>query len=201
MASYSPEQIFALAQHNYAECEEIINTVTTALNNNSDQPLDPKVPMICFDLILQSCFLNAAVNDGELEHNEIVFITNVTKYADLLDFVNQDMKAQNAEWPTITWDVIPQLESEVQQNLALAATAIVDKYAEAFVKLFATVDKILTDVDLLAMLKEKVGIMLIGITGIDGDDIESDVATNEGGIAFAAFEVLVTQKWKEITGE
>ena len=43
--------------------------------------------------------------------------------------------------------------------------------------------------------------MLIGLTGIDGDDIESDVATEEGSIAFATFNMLVVEKWKEITGE
>ncbi len=201
MASYTPEQIFALAQDNYAQCEAIIKEVSAALKANVDPNFNEEAVLGIFDVIIQSCLLNAAVKDGELEHNEIVFLTNIVNHADIIPVVNDEMRKQYADWPDLTWEIIPQLEAETQQNVGYAATAAVQPYAEEFVKIFATVDKILTEVDLLADLSEKVGLMLVGLTGIDGDDIESGIATEEGSIAFATFNMLVVEKWKEITGE
>ncbi|MBQ3589240.1 MAG: hypothetical protein II980_02195 [Clostridia bacterium] len=199
MASYSPEQIFALAQDNYAQCETIIKDISAALKANVNPDFDENVFLGMFDIIIQSCLLNAAVKDGELEHNEIVFLTNITKHADIIPFINEEMKKQYPDWPDLTWEIIPQLEAETQQNVGYASVAVVEPYAKAFVEIFATVDKILTEVDLLDELTQKVGILLVGLTGIDGDDIESGVATDEGSIAFATFNLLVTEKWKEIT--
>jgi hypothetical protein len=201
MASYSPEQVFALAQDNYAQCETIIKDISAALKANVNPDFDENVFLGMFDIILQSCLLNAAVKDGELEHNEIVFLTNITKHADIIPLINDEMRKQYPDWPDLTWDIIPQLEAETQQNIGYASTAVVEPYAKAFVEIFATVDKILTEVDLLEDLTSKVGILFVGLTAIDGDDIESEIATEEGSMAFAAFSILVTEKWKEITGE
>jgi hypothetical protein len=201
MASYSPEQVFALAQDNYAQCETIIKEVSAALKANVDPNFNEEAFLGMFDVILQSCLLNAAVKDGELEHNEIVFLTNITKHADIIPLINDEMRKQYPDWPDLTWDIIPQLEAETQQNIGYASTAVVEPYAKAFVEIFATVDKILTEVNLLEDLTSKVGILFVGLTAIDGDDIESEIATEEGSMAFAAFSILVTEKWKEITGE
>ena len=201
MASYSPEQVFALAQDNYAQCETIIKEVSAALKANVDPNFNEEAFLGMFDVILQSCLLNAAVKDGELEHNEIVFLTNITKHADIIPLINDEMRKQYPDWPDLTWDIIPQLEAETQQNIGYASTAVVEPYAKAFVEIFATVDKILTEVNLLEDLTSKVGILFVGLTAIDGDDVESEIATEEGSMAFAAFSILVTEKWKEITGE
>lgn len=201
MAAYAPEQLFALAKQNYDEAEAIILEVAKAIKENLDPNFNEATAMSCFDLVLQSSMLNAATADGELEHNEIVFMTQITKYIDLLSILNADLKEQYPDWQDITWDIIPQLDSETQKTLSAASVAVVEKYADAFVNIFATVDKVITDVDFLQLLTDKVGMMFVALTGIDGDDIEAEITNTEGNMAFAAFHVLVVEKWKAITGE
>lgn len=196
MAQYSAEQLFGLAQAKYDECEAIINEISTIVKGVQED-FDPKVAMICFDLIIQACLLNASVQDGELEHNEKVFVQNITKHGDLLSLVNSALKEHDAEWIDVEWDDIGQFQAETQQQFAQISAAVVDPYAETFAGIFGIVDKVVTEKDYMNLLYDAVGTMFVALAGIDGDDIDTDVAREEGCLAFAIYDTMVNDKWKK----
>ena len=200
MAQYSAEQLFALAQAKYDECEAIVGEISQIIKGVQED-FDPQVAMICFDLIIQACLLNASVQDGQFEHNEKIFVQNITKHGDLMSFVNSALKQEDASWEDMSWDDIEQLQSETQQQLAQISAAIVDPYAETFAGMFGIVDKVVTEKDYMALLYDAVGTMFVAIAGIDGDDIDTDTAREEGCLAFAIYDVMVNDKWKKAMEE
>ena len=128
-------------------------------------------------------------------------IKSITKYADLLPFVNAEMTKQDPKWPSLGWNDIATLDSDVQQSIALISAAVVADYADMFTKIFATVDKILKDTDLLSLINERVYAMFIALSGIDGDELKDDIAKKETVRSVIIYNALVADKWKEITGE
>ncbi len=199
--AYSKEQLIQIAKVKYEECEQLITMVADALKKNVDADFESTTAMICFDIIMQSCLLNGAVHDGQLERTEIELIKSITKYADLLPFVNAEMVKEDPQWPSIGWNDIATLESEAQQSIALISAAVVVDYADMFVKIFATVDKILTDTDLLGLINERVYALFVALAAVDGDDIKTDIAKKETVRSVIIYNTLVADKWKEITGE
>lgn len=199
--AFSKEQLIARARAEYEECEKIITMVSGALKKSVDPEFENTTAMICFDIIVQSCLLNGAVQDGQLEPAEIEFIKSITKYANLLPFVNAEMTKQDPKWPSLGWNDIATLDSDVQQSIALISAAVVVDYADMFTKIFATVDKILKDTDLLSLINERVYAMFIALSGIDGDELKDDIAKKETVRSVIIYNALVADKWKEITGE
>ena len=82
-----------------------------------------------------------------------------------------------------------------------AAYTMVEPYAKNFVDLFAAADKILTDVNVRDMLYNKVGMLFVAIAGVDGDDLNCDVARDEGAFAVYLYDELIEKAWKAITNE
>ena len=78
---------------------------------------------------------------------------------------------------------------------------MVEPYAETFVNMFATADKVLNEDNIREMIFNKVGNLFVAIAGVDGDDLNSDTARDEGSYAFFLYDELVEKKWKAITGE
>lgn len=201
MAKLTQDQIMKIASINYSECETIITTISEAVNKTSNSECKPEAVMACFDMILQSCLFNAAVEDGSMEDEEIAFIGCLTRYVDLMTLVNKEIKKEVKEWNDISWIDIPTLSKDLQDSLALISAGIVKDYADVFVKVFATVDKALTEVDLLAVLNEKVVSLFIALSGVDGDDLKDETSKKEAARAVAIYKALVIDLWKEITGE
>ena len=200
MAKLTHDEIIQISSARYAECEKIIGTVAQAIKKK-DPEFKPETAMACFDIILQSCLFNAAVADGKLEEDEINFIMCLTRYVDLMSILNKKLKEEDAQWPDVKWDDIATLKAEAQEALAIISAAAVAEYANAFVNIFATVDKILTEVDLLKALNEKVIAIFVALAGADGDDLENPVVKEEATRAAIIYNTLVVDRWKEITGE
>ena len=201
MAKYTVEQLTTLAKNKYDACEKLIGDLSEAIRKSVDQNFDVNSPMLCFDLIIQACLLGAAVEDGTLEDAEKIFIENITNHGDVMMLVNDEMGKKFNDWRPLAWDEINRLDSQTQQNLAKTACVLVEPYATTFVDLFAKVDKIIYDVNVRQELYNNVGQLFVAVAGIDGDDVSSDVARNEGSYAFFLYDTLVEKKWKEVTGE
>lgn len=201
MAKLTQDQIMQIASTNYTECETIISTIAQAIKKNSDPNFSAETTMACFDIILQACLFNASVADGKLEQEEMAFIGCLTRYVDLMTVVNGKIREEDKSWVDITWMDIPTLGREVQDSLAVISAGLIKDYADAFVRVFATVDKILTEVDLLAVLNEKVMSIFVAIAGVDGDDLKAEVVKEETVRAAAIYKALVVDLWREITKE
>lgn len=194
----TPESIFEVSKQNYNQAQKIITEISEIVT--AVQPdFDIGTARVCFDLIIQSCMLNAAAQDGELEGSEIDFIKNVTCYADILKLINAEVKQkQNSAFAGFEWEQVAGFNPEQLNKLAIAAAAIVDPYAQNLVSIFAIVDKIVDDIDYRKLLDDAVGAMFVGIAGIDGDDLDSENAVREGCFAFLIYDKMVDKKWKKI---
>ncbi len=201
MAKLTQDQIFEIASARYAECEKIIETVSNAIKKSADPEFNKETAIACFDIILQSCLFNASVADGKLEQEEISFILCLTKYVDLMSLMNKKIREEDSSWEDISWSDIPTLGKETQEALAVISAGVVKDYADVFVRIFATVDKALIEVDLLRVLNEKVMTIFIALSGVDGDDLQSPVTKEETIRGAVIYNALVVDLWREITGE
>ena len=200
MATYSSEYIFEISKQKYEKIQEIITEVCEIVK--TVQPdLDEETVRGCFDLVIQSCMLNAAATDGKLEKNEVNFITGVTSYADILLLVNAQIKRTSPAFEGFSWEQVAGFNSEQLRKVSVAAAAIVDQYANTFVEIFATVDKIMMDRDYRAELNGAVGSLFVGLAGVDGDDLDSERAVKEGCVAFSVYDKMIDKKWKRIVEE
>ena len=201
MASIEKSALISAAQQAYTECEQLITGTAEVLARNTDvadKEQLPKLSMETFDIILQACLLNSAVSDGQLEEEEIEFIRTVTKHADLLE---SEMYGFQIKGKKFTWEDYAKLSTEDQQQVGLEITAVLKEAVTTFVKLFATVDKVLTEVDFLELLLERAVFIFVALAGVDGDDYESEIVKTETAWAGATLRVLLVDTWREITGE
>lgn len=202
MASIEKNALITAAQQAYDECEKFIVGTAEVLARNAENTKDaellPKISMETFDIILQACLLNSAVSDGQLEEEEIEFIRKVTKHADLLE---SEVYGFQIKGKKFTWEDYAKLSTEDQQQVGLEITAVLKEAVTAFVKLFATVDKVLTEVDFLELLLERAVFIFVALAGVDGDDYESEIVKAETAWAGATFKVLLMDTWREVTGE
>jgi len=195
MGVYSPETLFNVAKNKYAECEEIISEIVSIVQG-VDVDISLESSMINFDLIIQTCMLSGAVQNGYFEHNEKVFVRDITKYGDLLGLLNHEFKKEMAEWRDISWDDIDGLDAGNKAVLSSLAVKIVEPAVSGFVGVMALVDKIVTEKDYMQLLYDRVGQMLVVLSGIDGDDLDSNEANAENRVSYNIYNQIVNDAWK-----
>ncbi|MBO5313434.1 MAG: hypothetical protein J6B29_05650 [Clostridia bacterium] len=199
MAKYSMEDLFKVACAEYAGCKEIVGEITSAV-----QAIQPSITiettMTAFDMVLQSILLSVATIDSKMYAEEKHFINLLTEYGDILALVNSEFTKEYKEESNITWDDVADFDNETRAKVAVISAALVDPYATSMVNIFATVDKAIEERDYIAMLREKVLTIIMALSGIDGDDLESQTSEAEYAIGVKVFDRLVYEKWKNITG-
>ena len=200
MAQFSTEQIYRAACSKYEEIKDTIAEMTE-LVNQVNGGLKYEAAMTAFDLMIQATLLNVAVVDGSFQTIEKEFITVLTEYGDLMNFVNNEAKTQDSTWIDVEWDDIEDLDAETKKKLAAIAASVVDPYATSFVNIFAVIDKLVEERDYLCTLREAVCSIIISLSLIDGDEMNSKVANAEGYVGLSVIDLLLTKKWEEITNE
>ncbi len=197
MARYTVEQVYRTACARY----EIVKSVVCEMSElvrQAQGDLKDESAMATIDLIIQATLLNVAVTDGSFQEAEKQFIDVLTEYGDLIKFVNFEAKRQNSSWCDISWDSISELDAETKKKLGAIAGTIVDPYATSFVKIFASIDKLVEERDYIKILRESIEGIIVALSVIDGDDIDSNRANAEVFVGFSILDLLLTKKWEEV---
>ena len=197
MAKYTTEEIYRNACTRYEIVKGVVHEMTEIINNASPESLREESAMTAVDLIIQATLLNVAVTDGQFTEIEKQFIDVLTEYGDVLAFVNNEIKKSTDNWREITWNDIDDLEDEVKKKLGAIVASIVDPYAESFVNVFSALDKLVTERDYLKILRESIEGIIISLSLIDGDNIDSQRVGAESYVGFSVLEILLVKKWEE----
>ena len=96
-----------------------------------------------FDCILQYSMLEIAVADGTITGVELAIVKEITKYCDLVKYINSNYNAK------ITWEDILKAGVPTVKKWLANQKPLLDKLAEQFVYGFAFVDASVTKEDIL----------------------------------------------------
>lgn len=105
-----------------------------------------KVFCVQFDCLLQYSMLELSVADGEVAAVEVAAIKGLTKYGDLVEYINSNYKTK------ISWDDILNASNSVVKKWLANQKPLMDKLAEEFIYGFAMVDASVTKEDILKKL-------------------------------------------------
>ena len=196
MAKYTKETVIETAKIRYFECEKVIRRLIV-FSKLPDLETKVDTAMTCFDLIIQTCLVAGSAVDGKLADNELYFITKIAKYGDIVDYVNDKMAIKESSWRNLTWKDIATYDGESLKKFASLATVLLEPMAELFVKIFAGIDSY-SKYNHREMLLDRVATFFVGLSGIDGDDVQSDNAVAVSNACYGYYNYLVEEKWKKI---
>ncbi len=198
MSSYSYERLYKRAREKYDVCESIIIEMADLIKRVRPE-FSTDVALAQFDLILQACMLNSALNDGDFVPLEKDFIVDIVKHTDIIPLINEALVAQGVG--KIDWKTISSFSAETMKKASVLAAMIVKPYAEEFVDNFAIVDKAVKVKNYGELLRAQAELILLSLVGIDGDKIQSKKARGEASAGAKMYNLLVNKRWKKIISE
>lgn len=186
------------AKNSYAELKEIVMELVKAVNLNS---FTYPVAMGELDVVLQTVLLHCAIEDDKIVFTENLIIENLTSYEDVLNVINEQQLELDPDWAELDWYTVSRLNKESREEIANLAYEVASEYASEFVSTLAQADRDIVEVDYLKKINKCVYTLIYSMIGIDGDNIESTNASDEGVAGIVTYNTLVNEKWAEITSE
>lgn len=160
------EKIFNGCKKIYDNCYDMVEVMSSSIKTfmalKGVTDYNPEVTLIKFDVLLQYSLLQIATADYEIDRNELIFIRDLTKKGDLVNYLNSLGGDQ------ITWDTIYRSDVlEIRKLLDLLKKEIV-KLSKEFIMVFATCDLATPQHDYLSDLSENIICIIVGLTSMDG---------------------------------
>lgn len=127
------------AQESYSNIvsilEEMADTFTKYAEENSIK-FSTKSLLSSFDVVLQHSLLQIAVADYTVSANEILFLRDLTKHGDWVDFFN----SKNYQEQKLNWTIVYKSKLEDLNKLLETAKDDVQKMADSIICIFAAYD-------------------------------------------------------------
>lgn len=160
------QKIYDGCKKNYDNCFRMIQIMSSGIKtfmySKGVTDYHPETTLMKFDILLQYSLLQIATADYEMDRNELIFIRDLTKAADIVDYLNSFGGAQ------ITWDMIYRADIfEIRKLLDLLRDEIV-RLSKEFVMVFSTCDLVTPQHDYLSDLTENILCIIVGLTSMDG---------------------------------
>lgn len=150
----------------YDNCYHMIEIMSSGIKTFMDSKgvtdYNPDVTLIKFDLLLQYSLLQIATADYEIDRNELIFIRDLTKKGDLVNYLNTLSDSQ------ISWDDIYQGDIFDLREILDSIKDKIKKLSEEFVVVFATCD-LATEHNYLADLTRNINCIIVGLAAMDGE--------------------------------
>ena len=166
---------------------EIVNDITKMalameeLAKRTGNEFKPQITIMKFDLVLQYSLLQVACSDYDLAQNEIVFIKNLTKFADYCDYVSS-VANKSLSWSDL-------LGSDITAVRSLLRTTDEDmlELSKEVVAVFSLYDKA-TEYDYFTDLKNNVCGIIASLSIMDGDATSEDY--NQDILIFSCLDAI-----------
>jgi len=157
------------------------------------EKFDSKIFFVQFDCCLQYGLLQMAIADGKLDKEELLLLKDVTKYGDLVHFINSKYKNK------LTWDnVLNGAEDSIQKWLD-NNKKYMDELSNEFAAFFSLVDVAVTNEDILKPVTDSVVTLLACVASLDGNisDAEREsLNTNYAIDTLAKIDYLIKKNSK-----
>ena len=136
---------------------------------NEGKNFDVRVGLNQLDVIIQYSMLQVALNDGNLDENEVGFIKSMSQFCDFCDYLNQ------AGYRGVTWDVIFNTDENSLKEVLEESKKSVISLSEDFVRIFSLIDA-MTEHNYLDDLYKNFCAIIAGIMQADGKAYKEEVS-------------------------
>jgi len=184
------QELFNDARKHYQHAVTTINHLAAAYQQHVDQGrtgYSPARALAQFDLILQTALLNQAIADGEFDALEKQFVTKLTSYGNLMDYIREATGGQL----DIDWKDLARLDVGTLRKLIRLLPTMLSSLCDDFASPLSLVDRSLSDPGAaLNSLIEDIACISKDMAYIDG------VATDEEVHASVAMvSALIGSHW------
>jgi len=164
------QEIFNKCKNIYEHAYTLIKDMATAVAEvlrEDGKDFDPSITTGKFDVVLQYSLLQVAAADNDLDSNEIIYIRDLTKQADLLNFLNNTIDS-NYTWEGIYNSNVYELNSFLK-----AINDPMISVCKEIVDVFVLCDKA-TKVDYYTGFSESILALVQGVMLMDGEITNSE---------------------------
>ena len=158
-------------QEVFNHCKELYNDAYTLVQNmatvvagamkEQGKSFDPSVTTGKFDIVLQYSLLQVAAADYDLDSNEIIFIRDITKQGDFIDFLNEVCEANE------TWESIYNSDVSALNKFLGGIAGPMAHMCEEIIDVFVLCDGA-TDFDYFTPFANVIIDIIRGVTAMDG---------------------------------
>lgn len=159
------QKVYDSCIHFYDDCYDILDRMSAGIKEIMESKgvnYNPEVTLIKFDILLQYSLLQIASADYEIDRNELIFIRDLTKKGDLVNYLNTLSDSQ------ISWDNIYQGDIFDLRGILDSIKDKIKKLSEEFIVVFATCD-LATEHNYLADLTRNINCIIVGLAAMDGE--------------------------------
>ncbi len=156
----------ALATAAYNKATALIETVFETFESycqSIGESFDVRASMNRFDALLQFSLIEMAIADKDFDLEEVKFIRDLSRYCDFCEYLNQTGGS------SISWNDLYNAKISTLNKLLETCKTEMAKLNQEFVSLFTIVDKAITELDLISMLKDAIFNIFTALAGADGD--------------------------------
>lgn len=171
------KNIYELAFESYAHACKMIQAMFETGNESflSDHPVDVRVCLNQFDVVLQYSMMQIALADNTLDSNEINFISTLSKYCDFCDYLNQ------RGFENVTWEVLSKVDVKGIKEVVEKAYDEMISLAQDLIGVFAFIDA-QTEHDYLSDFSHDVINIMTAALASDGSISEAE--KQQGAVIF-----------------
>ena len=156
------------ALDSYDKIINLLENIFKSWKETFQKEFDIRVGLNCFDVLLQFSMLQIALNDGQLQSEELEFIRDISKYCNICDYFNQ-RGYQNVEWQNI----LNTDESTLKEILNGLQEDIIDISMD-FVNIFSYADAAISKYNFFDSLKNNIFNILIAVASADNNADKSE---------------------------
>lgn len=185
------ENVFEKAAQAYVD---VMNTATEMFKvhqeslKNQGKQFNIRVALNQLDVIIQYSMLQIALNDGNLDENEIKFIESMSQYCNFCDYLNQ------RGYQGVTWEVIFNTDENSLKQVLEESKNDVISLSEDFVSVFSIIDA-MTEHNYLDDLYQSFCSIIAAVMQADGKNYREEV---EGGCLLIDLLNVVDAKKHEV---
>lgn len=158
----------------YDNCYDIVDRMSAGIKKIMESEgvnYNQEITLIQFDILLQYSLLQIASVDYEIDRNELIFIRDLTRKGDLVNYLNTLSDSQ------ISWDDIYQGDIFALRGILDSIEHKIKKLSEDFVIVFATCD-LATEHNYLDDLTANISCILLGLASMDGEITSTEMNSN-----------------------
>ena len=165
------QKIFDGCRALYEQCYENVKEMSCSIAEimeSEGKRWDPKITTGKFDVVLQYSLLQIAVADFDLDKNEVVFIRDLTKQGDFVNYINAVANTK------ITWEGLYNSQINNLRSFLNDIEPVMEDLSNEFVNVFAVCDKA-TEYDFAADLEKNIVLIITGLAHMDGSISKSEL--------------------------
>jgi len=164
------QTVFDNCKNEYDYIFNMIELMAKKINIQVDSNTNPEDITTYFDLILQFSLLQIAVADQDLDSNEIIFIRDLTKKGDFVEFINVSVGGNQ-----FSWDRLYNGGADLLKEFLTGIESTMKDMSKKFVAVFAACDAMVPSYNYVEIFTSTIGKIFDGLCLMDGQRTASEL--------------------------